>query len=82
MGRGRLADSVLFVGECVFVGRRVGWVGITGIKYCFSRKILVTLIFHGHLHYCEIFLSRFLISFVLNKPATIALNRISSPHMV
>ena len=57
MGRDRLADSVLFAGVCMFVGRRVGWVG----------KILVTLIFHDHLHYCEIFLSRFLIFFVFDK---------------
>ena len=32
MGRGYKADSVLFVGVCVcvcvFVGRRVGWVGM------------------------------------------------------
>ena len=28
MGRDRLADSVLFAGVCMFVGRRVGWVGI------------------------------------------------------
>ena len=26
MGRGHQADSVLFVGVCVFMGRRVGWV--------------------------------------------------------
>ena len=28
MGRGHQVDSVLFVGVCVFVGLRVGWVGI------------------------------------------------------
>ena len=28
MGRGHQADSVLFVGVCVFVGRRVGCVGM------------------------------------------------------
>ena len=28
MGRGHQVDKVLFVGVCVFVGRRVGWVGI------------------------------------------------------
>ena len=28
MSRGHQADSVLFVGVCVFVGRRVGCVGI------------------------------------------------------
>ena len=31
--------------------------------------ILVTLIFHGHLYYCEIFLTRFLISFVFTEAA-------------
>ena len=30
---------------------------------------LVTLIFHGHLYYCEIFLTRFLISFVFTEAA-------------
>ena len=28
MGRGHQADSVLFLGVCVFVGRRVGCVGM------------------------------------------------------
>ena len=35
-----------------------------------------------HLHYSEMFLARFLISFVFNKAATIVLNRISSLHKV
>ena len=65
MGRGHQADNDLFVGVCVFVVRRVGWLGI--IKCCSGSKIVRTLIFHDHLHYCEIFLSRFLISFVFNK---------------
>ena len=61
------------------------------LQCCSSSKILVTLIFHDHLHYCEIFLSRFSISFVLtkrplhlvfNKAAIIMLNRISSLHIV
>ena len=82
MGRGHYAESVLFVGMCLFVGRRVGWEGIIRHQNCFSSKLLVTLIFHDHLRYCEIFLSRFLISFVFNKAATIFLNRISSLHMV
>ena len=34
MGRSQ-ADSVLFVGVCVFMGRRVGWVGITGHQMLF-----------------------------------------------
>ena len=38
-------------------------------------KMLVTLIFHDHSHYREIFLARVLISFVFN-------NRISSFHIV
>ena len=54
----------------------------SGIKCCSSSKIYVTLIFHDHSHYSEIFLARFWISFVFNKAAAIVLNRISSLHIV
>ena len=55
-----------FLGVCVCVclwgGGWAGW-ALSCIKCCSTSKILVTLIFHDHLHYCEIFLARFLISF-------------------
>ena len=64
--------------------------GMIRHQCCFSSKIFVILIFHDHLHCCEIFLARFLISFVskqplhlvFNKAATIVLNRISSFYIV
>ena len=34
-----------------------------------SNVALAAMIFHDHLHHCEIFLAHFLISFVLNKAA-------------
>ena len=71
MGRGHQAGSVLFVGRqchfvCLWGG---GWAGSarSGIKCCSSSKVFVTLIFLDHVYYCEIFLARFLISFVFNK---------------
>ena len=64
-----IRQTVSFLLVCVFVGQRVGWVGIIRIKCCSTSNILVTLIFHDHLHHCEIFLARLLISFVLNKAA-------------
>ena len=78
MGRIHRTHSVLLVYVCACV------------CVCVCSKIFVTLIFHDHLHCCEIFLSRFLISFVFkqplhlvfNKAATIVLNRISSFHVV
>ena len=60
-----LADSVTL---CVWGG---GWAGSawSGIKCCSSSKVFVTLIFLDHVYYCEIFLARFLISFVFNIAA-------------
>ena len=34
-----------------------------------SNVVVAAMIFHDHLHHCEIFLAHFLISFVLNKAA-------------
>ena len=45
---------------CVFVGRRVAGFGII------RHQILL---FYDHFHYCEIFLARFLTSFVFKKAA-------------
>ena len=83
MGRGYKADSFLFVGVCVCLwgGGWAEWAW-SGIKCCSRSKIFVTLIFHDHLHYCEIFLAPFLISSVFNKAATIVLHKISSLHIV
>ena len=82
MGRIHRTHSVLLVYVCACV--------CVCVCVCVCSKIFVTLIFHDHLHCCEIFLSRFLISFVFkqplhlvfNKAATIVLNRISSFHIV
>ena len=64
--RGHWVDSVLFVGVCVCVGQRVG---IIRHQMLLWQQILVTVIFHDHFLYCEIFLACFLISFVFNKGA-------------
>ena len=53
---------------CLWGGGRAGW-ALSDIKCCSGSKIFITLIFHDHLHYCEIFFARFLISFVFNKAA-------------
>ena len=64
----RQTVSFLLVCVCLWGGGWAGWAW-SGIKCCSSSKIFVTLIFHDHLHNCEIFLARFLISFVFNKAA-------------
>ena len=68
MGRGHQAESVLCVCVCgcLWGGGCAGWAW-SGIKCCSGSKMFVTLIFNDHLHYCEIFLARFLISFVFTK---------------
>ena len=66
---------------CLWGGGWAEWAW-SGIKCCSRSKIFVTLIFHDHLHYCEIFLAPFLISSVFNKAATIVLHKISSLHIV
>ena len=38
MGRGHQADSVLFVGVCVFVGLRAGWVGMIGHQMLLKQQ--------------------------------------------
>lgn len=71
MGRGHQADSVLFVDVCVCLwGGEWAWWAYSGIKCYYSSIIFVTLIFHDQLHYCEIFLSRFSVSFVFKKAAS------------
>ena len=73
--------SFLLVCVCLWVE---GWAGFGLIRH-------QILFFYDHFHYCEIFLARFLISFVLtkrplhlviNKAASIVLNRILSLHIV
>ena len=61
--------SFLLVCVCV-CGAEIGLGGHNQVSnVALAAKYLVTLIFHDHLHYCEIFLARFLISFVFNKAA-------------
>ena len=85
------SDTQCPFGVCVEGGAEGGLGGhVIRHQCCFSSKIFVTLIFHDHLHCCEIFFARFLIPFVFkqplhlvfNKAATIVLNRISSFHIV
>ena len=95
----KLVHSSWWELEIRLCGLEVGWAEFIGhtvsfwcmcVRVCVCSKIFVTLIFHDHFHCCEIFLSRFLISFVFkqplhlvfNKAATIVLNRISSFHIV
>ena len=87
MGRDHQANSVLFVGVCVCVcvcvflwGGR--WAGFGIIRH-------QMLLFYDHFHYCEIFLGRYLLfltkrslHLVINKAASIVLNRILSFHIV
>ena len=64
--RGHQADSVHFVCARVCVCGAEG--GLGGDNQA-SNVALAAMIFHDHLHHCEIFLAHFLISFVLNKAA-------------
>ena len=76
---GRQCPFCWCVCVCLWGG---GWAGFGIIRY-------QILLFYDHFHYCEIFLARFLISFVfnkavivINKEASIVLNRILSFHIV
>ena len=86
----RQTVSFLLVCVCLWGGEWASW-AYSGIKYCSSSKILVTLIFHDHLHYCEIFLpvSLYLLfltkrplHLVFYKAAAVVLNRISVLHLI